>query len=338
MAPAVIQSADTTPDAIEEALTQLWREAGREAPVARAVLSNLVVVCERGPHDTPDLTLAGCGLPIEAVVRQHPCRAILVHHAPDRDATQKPVAAAVSVLCFGAGAARYGVEAIAISSHCIEASLPSIVRRLVIGDVPTTVWWPGDFSRRAPLEAVAAMGRQFVYDSGHWLDVRAGAHEAARLVARPRIPELVDLNWRRLRPMRMALAQAASRALNPRDLHVTQVRVQHGPGDAALAWLLVGWLDAALRGSSPAVVVDEAPQGDEILSVTLGRETVDVVATMTVHRVVVTFPGRTAPLVVAVPEEDRADAIASELRSLDVDAVLHDAIVALDRRLSATAA
>src|SRR2546423_374179 len=75
------------------------------------------------------------------------------------------LAAHVGVLAFGPPDARYGVERIVIRSACSDAALPSIVRRLMLGDVPTSVWWTDDLSGTRPLGPLVTMGRQLLYDS-----------------------------------------------------------------------------------------------------------------------------------------------------------------------------
>ena len=161
----------SAPDRIDADLTALWREIARDGPVSRAVMSNLVVYC-RCPADRDiDLASPPAGIPVEGVASHHPARVILLHHDPDAPDAQRPLAAHVGVLIFGPPGARYGVEQIVIRSACSEAALPSIVRRLMLGDVPTTVWWTEDFSGTRPLTSLVTMGRQLVYDSRRWRDV-----------------------------------------------------------------------------------------------------------------------------------------------------------------------
>ena len=59
------------------------------------------------------------------------------------------------------------------------------MRRLVLGDLPTSVWWTEDLSQTPPLTELATMGRQFVYDSRQWRDVRAGIATVAGLLEHP---------------------------------------------------------------------------------------------------------------------------------------------------------
>ena len=157
--------------------------------------------------------------------------------------------------------------------RALEQSLPSIVRRLVLGDLPTSVWWTEDLSQTPPLAALATMGRQFVYDSRQWRDVRAGISTVAGLLEHPHAPDLADLNWRRLAPLRQGvsrgLAAAGRGPAGPDgravlDAPALHIRLQHAAGEEALACLMSGWLRSRL----------ERPSGPELaVTVTSGRRT-----------------------------------------------------------------
>ena len=81
-------------------------------------------------------------------------RVIVLDHERGHAHASGPFAAGVGVAMFGPDQARYGVEQIAVQSDCAEDSLPSIVRRLLRGDVPTSVWWTEDLSRVPPITAI----------------------------------------------------------------------------------------------------------------------------------------------------------------------------------------
>src|SRR2546429_2308609 len=68
---------------VDADLAALWREIARDAPVSRAIMSNLVVFCRRAAGDDMDLTLPPEGVPVEEVASSHPARIILLHHDPD---------------------------------------------------------------------------------------------------------------------------------------------------------------------------------------------------------------------------------------------------------------
>jgi glucose-6-phosphate dehydrogenase assembly protein OpcA len=324
----------STPERIEPDLAALWRDlAQADQPIARAVMSNLVVVC----HPTDD---AGAGvegitaaLGLDEVAARHPSRLIVLEHEPGRPNPDAPFAAGVGIITFGSPQARYGVELIVVRSACAEASLPSIVRRFVRGDLPTTVWWTGDLSQVPPLDALVTMGRQLLYDSRLWRDVRRGVSALAPLVAGRQV-DLADLNWRRLGPMRQALDHAAG-AAGSRSRHDVTVRIVHRRGEAALAWLLAASLLATRdQAAGPAPEIEESQDDDAVLSVVIRHGTGETTATLT-SRGVVVADGSTAPFVVGVPIESEGDAVAAELRTLSHDTRLDDAINALARWFAA---
>lgn len=331
----------SSPAAIDDDLARLWRVAGRDGPVARAVMANLVVYVDRPATEDVDLEAPIEGVPVDDVAQRHPSRLILLHHG-GRANPSAPIGAAIGILLFGPPDARFGVETIAVRSACADASLPSIVRRLSLGDMPTSIWWTADVSHTTPLAALVAMGRQFIYDSRQWSDVRRGVLALATLIARDHPPDLADVNWRRLTPIRLALTQAIAPPIGPLALGAAvdvRAQIRHRAGDAALAWLLAGWLSARLARAEAAhepATVEEDPQGDEVLTVALAASDAPgvavVTATMNEHRVRVAYAGRAAPFSIAAPRETDADAVAAELGTLTYDAELREALLALSQR------
>lgn len=322
----------STPESIDADLAELWRElAQSDAPIARAVMSNLVVVRDHLDVDGADVAAMLAGLPIDEVVARHPSRLIVIEHEAGRQDPGAPFAAAVGIVVFGPANARYGVEEIVVRAACAEASLPSIVRRYARGDLPTTVWWTADIGARPPLEAFVTIGRQLIYDSRAWRDVRAGIRALAPLVAEHRI-DLADVNWRRLAPLRRALGQSVAGDAPAGDFAGATVRIGHRAEDEALAWLLAGWLLATRQTGAPPPELSASAPDDAVLTIALRQDNRETVVTLTSRSVVVAESDSTAaPLVAGIPIETEADAIAAELRTLSHDAPLHDAIAALVR-------
>jgi glucose-6-phosphate dehydrogenase assembly protein OpcA len=329
----------SSPESIEDDLAALWRELAQgDAPIARAVMSNLVVFRDRIDVDAAELEVMTAGLPIDEVVARHPSRVLVVEHALGDQAASAPFAAAIGIVAFGPPNARYGVEQIVLRSACAEASLPSIVRRFIRGDLPTSVWWTEDLARRPPLEAFVTIGRQLVYDSRDWHDVRAALRALAPLVAEHRI-DLADVNWRRLTPLRRAIEHATRTSAATVPTTGAQVRIEHRAEDEALAWLLAGWLLAArpANAATPAPEVVPSSSGDAVLAVSMRDGSEDVLVTLTTRAVVIAAHGATAPLSVGVPIETEVDAIAAELRTLSQDTTLRAALRALVELFDASA-
>jgi glucose-6-phosphate dehydrogenase assembly protein OpcA len=328
-------SRTSSPESIDADLASLWRElAHGDAPVARAVMSNLVVV--RAPLDVADADVQAmtAGLPIDEVVARHPSRLIVLEHDRGRSDPAAPFAAAIGIVTFGPPHARYGVEQIVVRAACAEASLPSIVRRLIRGDLPTTVWWTGDLSEVPPLEALVTMGRQLVYDSRVWRDVRSGIKALAPLIAARRV-DLADVNWRRLAPLRRALGATAGRNVPAAAFAGAQLRIVHQAGEEALAWLLAAWMLGGREADAvpaPAPDIAASSSEDAVLTITMTRDGRSTTAALTNRTVIVTDEASaTTPLVAAVPVEDEAEAIAAELRTLSQDAALHTVLTTLVR-------
>jgi glucose-6-phosphate dehydrogenase assembly protein OpcA len=185
------------------------------------------------------------------------------------------------------------------------------------------------------------MGRQLVYDSRQWVNVPAGVSNLAGLLEHPHAPELADLGWRRLTPMRQALAHGLRGAGELVSAPRLRARVLHRPGDEALAWLLIGWLSSRLGRPSErelAVTVSEQPAGVEATSVSIdaGEATAEITATMTAHQVAVTSTSDAPPsFFLAVLQESTAGGVAAELQTLGRDIGLIESIGAAHVRLRA---
>jgi glucose-6-phosphate dehydrogenase assembly protein OpcA len=314
---------ESAPESIESDLAALWREIGQtDVKVARAVMSNLIVV--RWPSsERPALTDIAARLPLDDVAARHPSRTIVLEHCPEETADTR-FAAGVAIVTFGPASARYGVEQIVVRSACPGQSLLSILRRLVRGDVPTSVWWTEDLSARPPAGPLLTVGRQLVYDSGAWGDVPRGLAALSPLVDDRRI-DLADLNWRRFAPLRRALLHVRG-PLNGDGWRNVTVRIAHDAAHEAMAWLLAGWIRSERRrGETPVVPERASPaEQDAFVTIVVG----DATATVTSRTIEVTSASR-PPLVLAVASEVQADAVAAELRSLAPDVELLGALRAL---------
>jgi len=139
--------------------------------------------------------------------------------------------------------------------------------------------------------------------------------------------------------LRQALGQATSGDVPAGAFAGAEVRIAHRAEDEALAWLLAGWLLAARPpDAAPPELTASAP-GDAVLTITLRQRDRETVVTLTNRSVVVAESDSTAaPLLVGIPIETEADAIAAELRTLSHDVALHGAIAALVRHFGVAGA
>jgi glucose-6-phosphate dehydrogenase assembly protein OpcA len=342
----------SSPEAVDQDLAAIWREIGERGPVARSMMSNLVVFRfnERRAADRPDpRNLPGLPEPpdetasrdsdniLREVVARHPSRTIVVEHDRGQHEPGRPIDARVGVSVFGPKSAQYAVEWVVLRSACAEASWPSVVRRFARGDVPTSIWWTDDFSDSDALEAIASSGRQLLYDSRLWRDVPRAVGVLSKLLDQHRL-DLVDLNWRRLAPLRRGLAQAykadaqSKPAGSDEAAGSLSVRITYRPGELALASLLAGWVAARLQcneASWPELA--EADLGPELLQIEVAGANRRILARLSDARAQIDQAGMPA-LTVAVPHEATAEGIAVELRSLSTDRALREAILALAQR------
>jgi glucose-6-phosphate dehydrogenase assembly protein OpcA len=315
------------PSRIERALAELWLEAAQDGPLSRAVMSNLVVVrpnVSLGPdaqeEDDSDIV---------RIAQQHPARTILLAYSQAGRAAQ-PAHSSIGVVTFGAGGTRYGVEIIEVEAACTDQSVPSIVRRLARGDVPTTIWWAADLSAFAPTHAMLSTARQFLYDSASWRNVAAGAAAVAAIAGERRPYDLEDLNWRRLAPLRSAIAHTLTAHPGPSALAPADVVIRHRPGEASAAWLLAAWFCCRLKwqSGSAAPTVEESRDGDDLVSLVLWPGAAQLTAAISRQRVKVKPPGM--PLFrVPVPHETPVDAVVAALRSRGRESCLAETVATL---------
>jgi glucose-6-phosphate dehydrogenase assembly protein OpcA len=320
----------STVESIDADLATLWRELAQGGTaIARAVMSNLIVFRNRSAPPEAEVETVMADLPLEEVVARHPSRLIVLEHERGSEEPDAPFAAGVGIATFGPESARYGVEQIVVRSACVDASLPSIVRRLARGDLPTSVWWTEDLSQVPLLESLVTMGRQLVYDSRDWQDIGAALRALGPFVERRRV-DLADVNWRRLAPLRRALDHAGAERGTPIAAAGARVHIAHHPDEAALAWLLAGALMAAAEHALSAPPrVEALDAGDAVLIVTIESGSGRTTITLSASSATLNQGAGAAPLVVTTPVENEAHAVAAELRQLSQDADLYAALAAL---------
>jgi glucose-6-phosphate dehydrogenase assembly protein OpcA len=242
------------------ALRNVERELGRrlravqgpgDNPVVRACMSNLILFTDR-------LELAeALADEVPAIICAHPARVLLLLAEPGPG--DEDVQAGVTVRGHVVEPARWVVSeqvTLRARGRCV-ARLPSAVRALVIGDLPTNLWWA--VPQPPPLAGVllhelAEYTQQIIYDSVGWPDPARGVvataawlEQLARESRCARWCVVSDLNWRRLKYWRRLLSQALDPASTPGALEsITEVLLEHGPHAVIQAWELVSWLAARL--------------------------------------------------------------------------------------------
>jgi glucose-6-phosphate dehydrogenase assembly protein OpcA len=244
-----LQAAPAKPvdvSAIERELAALW---GPPAPdgqetVTRACMSNLIVFC------ASQTEAAQVSQEMGVIAQLHPSRVLLL--VGDNPGAVD-LEAYVAAQCYLAGGGRQVCsEHITVRAPSgATRRLPSVARPLLIGDLPTALWW---VSADAPPQHgdlftdLASMTDHVIYDSLGWTDpVRAVVATAnwALHADTDQIPS--DLTWRRLKPWRRLIGQSLDPSIVPGALDaIREVVVEHGPHALPQAWLLIGWLACRL--------------------------------------------------------------------------------------------
>jgi glucose-6-phosphate dehydrogenase assembly protein OpcA len=232
--------------AVEAELARLWREPETGgAATTRACTSNLIVFCASRAEGE------ACERDVPEIVRQHPARVLLLVADPE---PATALEASVSAFCYPAGrGARFCSEYVVLRAGGDAAQrLPSAVRPLIVGDLPTTLWWtPSD---RSPAECgelftqLDAMADQVIYESRGWREPVDGIVATTRWAAdAPRGKAIADLAWRRLEAWRRLVACALDPGVVPGALaRIRDVTVEHGPHALPKAWMFVAWLAGRL--------------------------------------------------------------------------------------------
>jgi glucose-6-phosphate dehydrogenase assembly protein OpcA len=191
---------DTSISRIAAHLSQLWTstsdDGGPEVtekglPHARASVLNLIVtVRDAMAADRVVHTLLGLGF-------RHPSRAIVL--VADPAAAGPPLDAAVSAHCHPTTDSGEQVcfEEVVLTVRGEAAEhLDGIVAPLLIHDLPTHVWWPGDppFSDRV-FDQLIEVGDRLMVDPGDFSNLLVGLRRLTRLQCRSGVG---DLSWKRL--------------------------------------------------------------------------------------------------------------------------------------------
>ncbi|MBL8795715.1 MAG: glucose-6-phosphate dehydrogenase assembly protein OpcA, partial [Planctomycetia bacterium] len=235
--------------AIERELVELWRDPDRDPTtqqsITRACMSNLLIYAPtvEAAQDIPD--------EIGIIVRHHPARVLLL--VGESNTGGAAVQANVSAYCSLLGGDRQVCSeyiTITAAGHATER-LPSVARSLLIGDLPTSLWWavPQPPPQGGALfQELARMSGQIIYESQGWLDPVRGVIAAADWAASEETSQvLADLEWRRLKTWRRLISQTLDPTVLPGALEsITEVRFEHGPHALAKTWMLVGWLACKL--------------------------------------------------------------------------------------------
>lgn len=333
---------------IERELARLWSEPHpkSDAPqnVTRAVMSNLLIYCASPEQAEP------VPLEIATIVLQHPCRALLL--VGDSKGPGNDIAAQVSAHCqFVGGGRQVCSEHVTVSATGDAVRrLPSAARSLLLGDIPTSLWWatPEPPPEGGSLfEELAVMADQVIYESMGWLDpVRCMIATANWAGGEATGQRIADLSWRKLKPWRRIISQALDpTVVGDAQQAIVEVEMEHGPHGLPQAWLLTSWLVRRLGWEATGgkvkagveidwmfrsprnpvkITIRRLPQGEPLvrkISISWpinGKKTTAHFVVAQPGRYIVTWDDETIrPRSLVWPAESRADLIARQLPDLD---------------------
>ncbi len=268
-------------DKVEAALGHRLKAAGDDVhgSVRRARMSNLIIYCSEVDRACHAEAL------VPEIVALHPARVILL--VAEARATTGDVTASVLVRRVDGDDRLVSEQVTLHAGGPMVDRLPSAVRGLLIGDLPTNLWWACSTPppTAGPLLAeLADHAQQVIYDSLGWADPnRAVAATSDWLERFERGPAsgrwriASDLNWRRLKTWRRLLTQGLDPVTAPGLLAaITEVVIEHGPHAVTQAWQLAGWLasrlgwayrEGQIRDQSEIAIRFDAPHGPVALRI-----------------------------------------------------------------------
>jgi glucose-6-phosphate dehydrogenase assembly protein OpcA len=236
---------------IERQLSELWQLAAQSEKdpanrrVTRACLFNLVAYCETDA-DRDQIT----GI-ISDVTSRHPCRAIVV--LAKSDGPTNEIGASITAHCHlaGSGGKQVCCEQISIQADGSSvAMVPGAVLPLLESDLPTVLWWRGNFLKQLNLfRRLTGVSDRVIFDSTAWQPPPSLRELAAVINGQPEI-NASDLSWTRLALWQQLIADAFNEPrCTPALTRLKRCEIVYGCASGAelRAQLLAGWVAAQLQ-------------------------------------------------------------------------------------------
>ena len=214
--------------------------------MTRACMSNLIVYCDTREQ------IAQLPREFSDIAKRHPARVIILVGTGEGLGSELDTQISAEIARTSAGGQISSEQIRICASEAGQPRLPSAARALLIGDLPTSLWWT---STRPPSSSgdffleLEKMADSVVYDSRGWPDPRQGVISTAAWALGPERQKLVaDLAWLRLRHWRRLIAETFAPHILPGALsNIDEIEIDHGPHALPMAWLFVGWLAHSLE-------------------------------------------------------------------------------------------
>lgn len=245
---------------IQRQLNELWQLAAQSKgeatgqTITRACLFNLIAVSatetERD-HLTETIT---------TLTSRDPCRAIVLLAQPE--IAQAELSASITAHCHLAGGGKQ-VCCEQINIHASGASvahMASAVLPLLESDLPTIVWWPGNFLLQPDFFGrLLAVADRIIIDTSTWSQPEGQVAALAHVIVTDHRCIFSDLSWTRLALWRKLAAEFFDDAIWLAELsRLNSIHVAYGDGVGA-RWrglLMASWIAAQLEWS-PATAANK---------------------------------------------------------------------------------
>jgi glucose-6-phosphate dehydrogenase assembly protein OpcA len=240
--------------AIQSELDRLWKSAASHAPaITRACHFNLLVYSpNEGAYERAAAALA-------ELARHQPFRAIALLAEAEAEENEMSAYLSAHFHASASGEEKAGCEQITLiaKGNAVD-KLAETATPLLLGELPTVLWWQGDLPEDDVLfEKLLASSRHLIFDAMDGHDVGNTFSRARALSLSWKTPQGEagrgsDLSWLRLAPYRDLVAQFLESPLVQPALHAAEeVRLEvlaAAEGDAHFAqpFLLLGWLAGRL--------------------------------------------------------------------------------------------
>jgi len=269
-------SVSVAPERIEQELLSLWRRAseraqavGADFAVTRACQWNLIV------HTHGEGELLAVKQVLDAVSESVPSRILVLHETEELGESSligdDGIALHASVEAnfreSQSGRREIVAEEITIETPQLHSQrLPSLVRSLLLSDVPTALLVLNPALDADWLRPLCAEADRFLFDTGR-LRSRDELAKVAQVLEElydsgvDRV-ELMDLGWLRLWPWRLLVSSLYETPESRVGLAMlSEIEVGYSSGGEAAALLIAGWLLGRLRLSPTAPL-----QGDDTVA------------------------------------------------------------------------
>ncbi|MGH2442248.1 MAG: glucose-6-phosphate dehydrogenase assembly protein OpcA [Chloroflexota bacterium] len=256
---------------LEGHLTDLWKTLARKKDMqpVRTHIFNLVVYV--GEHAHAHRILDS----LNALGQLHPSRTVVL--IADLNKTESTIDAEVILRADSSQSISVCHEQVLLTVHGRAADhLSSVVIPLVLPELPTYLWWPGQplFGHRM-FHRLLSSADHLVVDSAQFESPGDSLADLARLCTGPH--GVTDFNWARLTPWREIITQFfdGERMLQ-HVRHIQSMRLEFGKGGGSQGevtssvLLLLGWMANQLDWV-PDTTLDRPAQNGVTLSV-LQRE------------------------------------------------------------------